>query len=63
MAAEAAIDDDKRATVSSLAQQYLREITRGQAKSPAFRFDVVSVYLGVNGPPEITLFKNSFALS
>jgi putative endonuclease len=63
MAAEAAIDDDKRATLSSLAQQYLRELTRAQTKSPPFRFDVVSVYLEREGTSDITLFKNAFPLS
>jgi putative endonuclease len=63
MAAEAAIDDEKRATLSSLAQQYLHELAHARAKPDAFRFDVVSVYLATEGTSDITLFKNAFPLS
>jgi putative endonuclease len=63
MAAEAAIDEDKRATLSSLAHQYLRELSHANRKPSNIRFDVVSVYLETGGPPEVTLFKNSFSLS
>jgi hypothetical protein len=47
-----------------VAREYLRRV----AGQPAFRFDIVSVYVegGVEGggaAPEITLFKNAFSMS
>lgn len=63
MPAEAAVDQDKRTTVSALARDYLRQYVHARNKQPAFRFDVISVYLDSNGPAEITLFRNAFPMS
>lgn len=63
MAAEAAVDDEKRATISALAREYLRQYSQTRAESAQYRFDIVSIYLESNGPAEITLFRNAFAMS
>jgi putative endonuclease len=63
MPAEAAVDDHKRATISILAQDYLRHYANGKREIPAYRFDVISVYLQSNEPADITLFRNAFHLS
>ena len=63
MAAEAAVDEEKRATVSALAQEFLRHHANSRSKSPQFRFDVVSVYLESNDAPDITLLRDAFAMS
>jgi len=57
--AEAAVDYDKRRDLSRVAREFLRKIP-GQ---PAFRFDVVSVYLESGRKPDIVLFKNAFAMA
>lgn len=62
MPAEAAVDDEKRATLSALAREFLRSYAHAQGKSPEFRFDVISVYLESNGS-EITLFRDAFRMS
>lgn len=62
MPAEAAVDDEKRATLSALAREFLRSYAHSQGKSPEFRFDVISVYLESNGS-EITLFRDAFRMS
>jgi len=62
MPAEAAIDDEKRETLSALAREFLRSYAHAQGKSPQFRFDVISVYLESNGS-EITLFRDAFHMS
>jgi putative endonuclease len=59
--AEGKVDDEKRATLTSLAHEYLRQQKRVPA--PRFRFDVTSVYLQSKGEPEIVLFKDAFPLS
>lgn len=62
MPAEAAVDKDKKETLSTLAREYLRQCAHAQ-KPAAFRFDVISIYLESNGPPDITLFRNAFSMS
>jgi putative endonuclease len=58
--AEAAVDLQKQAELGGMAREYLRHI----AGSPAWRFDVLSIYYDQPGaPPQITLFKNAFSLS
>ena len=61
--AEAAVDAEKRAAVSAVAQEYLRSVALARGKSPQFRFDVVSIYLESNGPPAITLFRDAFRMA
>src|SRR5579864_9513987 len=63
MPAEAAVDEEKRQTVSALAREYLRQDAHARGKSPAFRFDVISIYLESNGSPDITLFRDAFPMS
>jgi len=63
MPAEAAIDDEKRGTLSALAREFLRNLAHAQGKPPQFRFDVISVYLESNGSNEITLFRDAFHMS
>ena len=62
MPAEAAVDDEKRETLSGLAREFLRNYLHTNGKSPQFRFDVISVYLEGN-LPEITLFRDAFRMS
>lgn len=60
MPAEAAVDAEKQRDLALVAREYLRRV----AGSPAWRFDVVSVYLEeAGGAPQITLFKNAFPMS
>lgn len=61
--AEAAVDAEKRAAVSSVAQEYLRSVALARGKSPDFRFDVVSIYLESNGARDITLFRDAFRMA
>jgi putative endonuclease len=61
--AEAAVDEEKRAAVSSVAQEYLRQVALARGKAPEFRFDVVSIYLETKGKSDITLFRNAFRMS
>jgi putative endonuclease len=63
MPAEAAVDDDKRSTLSALAREYLRQYAHAQTKAPIFRFDVISIYLKGNDTADITLFRNAFQMS
>ena len=57
--AEAAVDFDKRRDLSRVAREFLRKVP-GQ---PAFRFDVVSVYLEPERKADVVLFKNAFAMA
>jgi putative endonuclease len=58
--AELAVDAPKEAMLRATAKTYLRRLK----EKPRVRFDVVSLYYeGVNGRPEITLFKNAFPMS
>ena len=65
--AEAAVDEEKRATLSSLAREFLRQYRGAQGKEPGHRFDVVSVYIESNDnsgdSADITLFRNAFSMS
>lgn len=56
--AEAAVDYHKRQDLSRVARDFLRKLG-GQ---PAFRFDVVSVYLEPDRKPDIVLFKSAFSM-
>ncbi|MGH9616161.1 MAG: YraN family protein, partial [Acidobacteriaceae bacterium] len=55
--AEAAVDRDKRTTLTRMAQEYIRHIETPE-RIP-IRFDVISVYLSV-GRPEFELFRGAF---
>ena len=57
--AEAAVDLEKQRDLSRVAREFLRKM-RG---SPAFRFDIVSVYFDPGREPEIQLFKDAFPLA
>ena len=57
--AEAAVDEDKRNDLRSVAREYLRRVEG----DPEVRFDIVSVYYEGAQAPSITLFKNAFGLS
>ena len=58
--AEAAVDADKQFELAAMARDYLRRFPG----NPSVRFDVVSIYVeGPNSAPDITLFKNAFAVS
>lgn len=60
MPAEAAVDHEKQHDLAAVAREYLHRV----AGQPAFRFDIVSVYMeGAGAAPEITLFKNAFPMS
>lgn len=56
--AEAAVDFYKRQDLSRVARDFLRRIG-GQ---PAYRFDVVSVYLEPERDPDVVLRKGAFAM-
>lgn len=57
--AESAVDYEKRRDLSRVACEFLRKIG-GQ---PAYRFDVVSVYLEQDRQPDIVLFKSAFSMT
>ena len=57
--AEAAVDHEKQRDLSRVAREFLRKV-RG---TPAFRFDIVSIYLEVGRQAEIQLFKNAFPMT
>lgn len=57
--AEAAVDDDKRRELARMAGHFLRRL---RDKTPAHRFDIVSIYFPEGKPAEITLFKNVCAV-
>lgn len=57
--AESAVDYEKRRDLSRVAREFLRKIG-GQ---PAYRFDVVSVYLEQDRQPDIVLFKSAFSMA
>jgi putative endonuclease len=57
--AEAAVDEEKRRDLGTVARDYRRLV----AGNPALRFDVVSIYYDTKvTSPEITLFKNAFPM-
>ena len=56
---EAAVDQQKRRDLVPVARDFLHRI-KG---NPTARFDILSVYYDAEGAsPDITLFKNAFAL-
>jgi putative endonuclease len=57
--AEAAVDVEKQRDLRGMAREYLRRM----AGNPAYRFDVLSIYLLDGADPDFTLFKNAFAVS
>jgi putative endonuclease len=58
--AEAAVDRAKQRELRIMANEYLRHLRQ----SPAWRFDIVSVYYEENlARPTFELFKNAFRLS
>lgn len=58
--AEAAVDAQKQHELAGMAREYMRHV----AGAPPWRFDVLSLYYDQgSAPPQITLFKNAFALS
>ena len=57
--AEAAVDDRKRRELALMARHFLRRLS---GKTPAHRFDIVSIYFPEGGAAEITLFKNVSAV-
>ena len=65
MPAEAAVDKEKRQTLSALAREYLRQRNHARDATPSFpfRFDVISIYLESNEPADITLFRDAFPMS
>jgi putative endonuclease len=56
--AELAVDFEKQRDLSRVARQFMRKIP----DEPAFRFDIVSVYLEAGREPDFVLFKNAFAV-
>jgi len=57
--AEAAVDEQKRRDLIDVARDFLHRI-KG---NPTARFDILSVYYVAGGEsPDITLFKNAFAM-
>ncbi len=55
--AEAAVDRPKQKELLAMAREYLRRLKT----SPAWRFDIVSIYLEKPGePPEFNLLKSAF---
>src|SRR5215471_18239668 len=57
--AEAAVDAEKQRDLSQVAKEFLRKI-KG---NPPFRFDIVSIYLDRDHPPQIELFKDAFRMA
>jgi putative endonuclease len=59
--AEAAVDHAKQRELRGMAALYLRRHCGNRGPRPASRFDVVSVYLVAEQPPEIELFRDAFS--
>ena len=59
-AAEFRVDGDKAEALHRMADAYVRMLPwrPGQAPSVSLRFDVVSVYLGADGPPDIRMLRD-----
>ena len=63
MPAEAAVDLDKQRELALVARDYWRRLAGSRPAPPTFRFDIVSVYCeNKSTPPQVTLFKNAFAM-
>ncbi len=58
MPAEAAVNPEKQRDLAQVAREFVRK-AKG---NPAYRFDIVSVYLEPGRKPDITLFKDAFRL-
>jgi putative endonuclease len=56
--AEVAVDKEKQRDVSRVAREFLQKLK----SSPAFRFDIVSVYLEPGEETSVELFRNAFPL-
>jgi putative endonuclease len=57
--AEAAVDVEKQRDLRGMAGEYMRRM----AGNPAYRFDILSIYLLDGADPDFTLFKNAFPVS
>ena len=57
--AEAAVDLGKQRDLRGMAREYLRRV----AGSPAYRFDILSIYLLDGDNREFTLFKDAFSVA
>jgi putative endonuclease len=57
--AELAVDFDKQRDLSHVARDFLRKLP----EKPAFRFDIVSVYLEPGRAPDFVLFKDAFSIA
>jgi putative endonuclease len=57
--AEVAVDPEKRRDLSRVAREFLQKMDG----SPAFRFDIVSVYFEAGNETAIELFRNAFSLA
>ena len=58
--AESAVDFDKRRDLCRVAREFLRKSRKKD--DPAFRFDIVTVYLEPGLDPQITILKDAFAM-
>ena len=58
--AESAVDFDKRRDLCRVAREFLRKSRKKD--DPAFRFDIVTVYLEPGLNPQITILKDAFAM-
>jgi putative endonuclease len=57
--AEVAVDPEKQRDLSRVAREFLQKING----SPAFRFDIVSVYFEAGQETAIELFRNAFPMA
>lgn len=57
--AEAAVDPEKQRDLSRVAREFLQKMEG----SPAFRFDIVSVYFKAERETAIELFRNAFPMA
>ena len=55
--AELAVDFEKQRDLSRMAREFMRKVEG----KPAFRFDVVSVYLEPGCKPDVVLFRDAFS--
>jgi putative endonuclease len=59
LAAEDAVDREKKAMLRDMARAYLRRISREKRDAIPVRFDVLSVYL-IEGEPQFEVFRDAF---
>ena len=57
--AEVAVDSEKQRDLSTVAREFLHKMKA----SPAFRFDIVSVYFEPGKETSIELFRNAFTMA